>query len=74
MTQLNIEDRAHGFEIQRDGAQFRLVDRSTFCNWGTLSNRFVSRDAAEEYARRCEDFKCGRRRTVDLEKWEESRA
>jgi hypothetical protein len=72
--QLDIEDRAYGFEIQRDGAQFALVDRDTFNNWGKLSQRFPTRDAAEEYAYRCDAFKRGRRRKVDLESWELPRA
>lgn len=68
--QFDIEDRAHGFEVQRDGDQFRLVDRATFNNWGTLKPRFANRADAVDYARRCDDFKRGKRRTVELEAWE----
>lgn len=69
--QLDIEDRAHGFEIQRDGAEFVLVDRASWNNWGKLKQRFPTRDAAVDYARRCDDFKRGKRRMVDLESWEQ---
>lgn len=59
--QLDIEDRAYGFEIQRDGKLFRLVDRDTSNNWGELSARWSTRDEAEEYARQCDAFKRGLR-------------
>jgi len=62
--QLDIEDIAHGFAIQRDGNQFALVDRSTFNNWGALKIRFASRDQAELYAYNCDQFKRGRRSTI----------
>lgn len=63
--QTDIEDRAHGFEIQRDGAQFFLVDRNVFNNWGTLSKRFDTREAAVVYAFNCNSFKKGRRGSVE---------
>lgn len=64
MSQLDIEDRAYGFEIQRIGDTFKLVDRANFNNWGTLNTLFPTRDAAEDYACRCDAFKRGRRSTV----------
>lgn len=62
--QLDIEDKVAGFEIQRCPEGFRLVDRATFNNWGEPARRFDTRDAAADYAQRCDDFKRGRRMTV----------
>lgn len=64
MTQLDIEDRAYGFEIQRRGEMFCLIDRATFNNWGELKQLFATRAEAEDYAWRCSEFKRGRRMSV----------
>ncbi|MCP1852822.1 MULTISPECIES: hypothetical protein [unclassified Bradyrhizobium] len=61
---------AYGFDIQPDGARFRLVDRAEFNHWGELSPRFDTAAKAEEYARRCDELKRGKRSTVELRAWE----
>ncbi|MGY3482251.1 hypothetical protein ACVW1C_000134 [Bradyrhizobium sp. USDA 4011] len=62
--------RAYGFDILPDSGKFRLIDRCEFNNWGELSRRFDTAAEAEEYARRCDEFKRGKRSSVELRAWE----
>lgn len=68
--QLDIEDMHHGFAVQFTGGAWRLVDRATFNNWGIVKRDFPDRDSAIDYARRCDDFKRGRRLQVEYHSWE----
>ena len=61
---------AGGFAIYHTGAGFRLMDTVAFNNWGTLPDRFPTVDAAESYAWRCHEFKCGRRMNLGPRCWE----
>ncbi len=61
---------AGGFDILPVPGGFQCVDTCTINNWGAAGPVHASREAAEDYAYRCNDFKRGHRMTVDLQPWE----
>ena len=57
----------HGFEIRETAGGFFLVDRAEFNNWGAVYERapFATRQEAIKYAFACDQFKRGRRMTLN---------
>jgi hypothetical protein len=53
-----------GFSLVPVPGGFRLSDGPGANNWGVIAKTFRTADLAADYARACDDFKCGRTMTV----------
>ena len=60
---------AGGFDVLPVPGGFKIVDTDTYNPW-RVDTVFPTSAAAEDYAYRCNDFKRGRRMTVNLQPWE----